>query len=334
MLDSSPVALPPVRRPLKRSASTASLPTPPRTHRKHARGRSRGSCDSESDENAVLSSDDEELGGHKKRRTGDAIEAANEEAFWLSGSAGLNADAAAESLSKDDSASKSKAVPLLYRRRHAQQAHVDVAPVSPPPSHRKAAVGTLPLDSVPGSSSSPPSTPRATRSATKRAIRDSPDNPFLATPVKVVEDSDTPSASSANPSPHTPNHEKPTVTYVFRGVRRVYQNPLYNHAEDRPYSPPPASKLPIEDPDYSPAVTCTPKLLFPAARRNTKGKKAAAAAIRTKSKKRARSPSLSGDEAQAAEIRPLKLNFGEPEKKKNVQTLDQELKTAGEPLSI
>ena len=41
-------------------ASTASLPTPPRTPRRHARGRSRASCDSDSDENVVLSSDDEE----------------------------------------------------------------------------------------------------------------------------------------------------------------------------------------------------------------------------------------------------------------------------------
>lgn len=52
MLDSSPVALPPpIPRPLKRSASTASLPTPPRSCRKLAkRGRSsRGSCDHDSD---------------------------------------------------------------------------------------------------------------------------------------------------------------------------------------------------------------------------------------------------------------------------------------------
>jgi hypothetical protein len=134
--------------------------------------------------------------------------------------------------------------------------------------------------------------------------------------------------------------EKPTITYVFRGVKRVYRNPLYNHEEDRPYSPPPASRLPIEHPDYSPAMNCSPKLLFPEARRGKgKGKKPASNAPATKSKKRARSPTLSGDEADedAQEIRPMKLDFGGPDKKlkiNNTKTLDQELKSAGEPLSL
>ena len=212
MLDSSPVALPSIPRPLKRSASTASLPTPPRTHRRHARGRSRGSCDSDSDENVVLSSDDEEGEGelrgalNKKRRMGETNAAdANEEAFWLGDS---NAGVASSSSAKNDTSSKA---PLLYRRLQAQ-AQMDVAPVSPPPSHRKVAVVTP-------QATSPPSTPR-TRSATKRALFDSPNNPFVSTPQKVVDDSDTPSPSpsSANPSPRTPKtSEKPTITYVLYG---------------------------------------------------------------------------------------------------------------------
>jgi len=48
-----------------------------------------------------------------------------------------------------------------------------------------------------------------------------------------------------------------------RGVRREYQNPLYNHKENRPLSPPPTSLLPIEHPDYSPDITCRPTILFP-----------------------------------------------------------------------
>ena len=125
-----------------------------------------------------------------------------------------------------------------------------------------------------------------------------------------------------------------------RGVKRVYRNPLYNHEEDRPYSPPPASRLPLEHPDYSPALHCAPKLLFPEARRGKgKGKKVAVTAPATRNKKRARSPSLSGDEADEGteEIRPLKLDFGGPEKKpkvNNTKTLDQEMKSAGEPLSL
>jgi len=46
-------------------------------------------------------------------------------------------------------------------------------------------------------------------------------------------------------------------------VRREYQNPLYNHKENRPLSPPPTSLLPIEHPDYSPDMTCRPTILFP-----------------------------------------------------------------------
>jgi hypothetical protein len=224
MLSSSPVALPPIPRPLKRSASTASLPTPPRTHRKHARGRSRGSCDSDSDENVVISSDEDGEGimtrgaRNKKQRMGETKASdANEEAFWLGGLASLKSEptaGAASSSSRNDHAA-SKA-PLLYRRLQSQ-AQIDVAPVSPPPSHRKAVVAT-PQKVAGGSTAvSPPSTPR-TRSATQRALLDSPNNPFVSPPQKVVDDNDTPSlgATSANPSPHTPKvSEKPTITYVL-----------------------------------------------------------------------------------------------------------------------
>ena len=123
-----------------------------------------------------------------------------------------------------------------------------------------------------------------------------------------------------------------------RGVKRVYQNPLYNHAENRPFSPPAASKLPLDHPDYSPALNCAPKLLFPEARRGKgKGKKLAALVPAARGKKRARSPSvISGDEGDE-EVQPIKLNFGGPDKKakvNNTKTLDQEFKSAGEPLSL
>ncbi|KAF4616647.1 hypothetical protein D9613_008321 [Agrocybe pediades] len=318
MLDSSPVALPPIPRPLKRSASTASLPpTPPRTHRKHARGRSRGSCDSDSDEDVMLTDgehEEEEQGSrHKKRRVGDATESSNEDAFWLSGSAGLNTETSATK-GAGAALSKSQTVPLLYRRLEAaaSQAELDVAPVSPPPSNRKSIATTPkkgPVD-LP-SSDSPPRTPQTQKHALP--LLDSPDNPFLDTPVKDVEDSATPSASesSANPSPHTPgNGERPTMTYVFRGVRRTYQNPMYNPKTKRAYSPPPESRLPMDHPDYSPDINCAPKLLFPSVRQ---GKKPA-----TRSRTRRRSPSISdegepdSDNELAADIRPKKLDFGAP----------------------
>jgi hypothetical protein len=243
MLDSPPVALPPIRRPLKRSASTASLPTPPRSYRKLARGKSRGSCDSDNASTTV------------------------------------------------------------------------------------------------GSTTSPPVTPK-TRPSTRRALRDSPDNPFLATPSH--------SDSSADPSPHGPLQERPTIAYVLyvssllqiyitvindllsRGVRRECKNPLYNHAQDRPFSPPPESKLDIDHPDYSPSIHCIPKRLFPEA--HSKRKKQKKPSISSKkqdplSRKRARqrSPSLSADEDDVGEIRPLKLDFGSAKKRAGGgPTLDQE----------
>ncbi|PPQ84804.1 hypothetical protein CVT25_015169 [Psilocybe cyanescens] len=399
----------PARRPLKRSASTASLPTPPRTHRRHARGRSRGSCDSDSENEhaAVLTSDDENediearirhTHKSKKRRTGEAVED-DEEAFWLGGgagesdSAGLNTHSNAHmrtasvgslssSKSGSNSSSRNHGVPLLYRRLLAQTEvgpGVDVAPVSPPPSHRRATAVVSPASGPDLTDSpSPPFTPRTTRAQTKRAaqaqaLRDSPDNPFIVTPQKHA-DSATTTPNDANKTPA--QLERPNLTYVLyvflsllssvsscspsfcgiiqtntsastcsRGVRRVFNNPLYNHHAGRAYSPPPESKLPIDDPDYSPAMHCPPKLLFPEARR-AKGKGKAKPA--TSARNRRRSPSLSGDEEEGEEeeirvIRPKLLDFGPPktqmlqkkaQKQMQTQTLEQELKSAGEPLSI
>lgn len=40
-------------------------------------------------------------------------------------------------------------------------------------------------------------------------------------------------------------------------------------------TPPPNSRLPVEDPNFSPDPTCKPKLLFPEAHKRRKGKKVA-----------------------------------------------------------
>jgi hypothetical protein len=168
-----------------------------------------------------------------------------------------------------------------------------------------------------GSTSSPPVTPK-TRSSTRRALRDSPDNPFLATPENPFQDSPSLSDSSANPSPHEALQERPTIAYVFRGVRRECKNPLYDHAQDRPYSPPPESKLAIDHPDYTPSIHCIPKRLFPDA--HSKKKKPKEEPLSRK-RARQRSPSLSADEDDVGEIRPLKLDFGR-EKRAGGSTLD------------
>ena len=168
------MALPPIPRPLKRSASTASLPTPPRSYRRLARGKSRGSCDSDSDENVGLTSDDEPLGQrHKKRRIGEEKKG-DEDAFWLGKTA-----TDLTPVAKNQPASKSNDVSTTI-----------------------------------GSTASPPVTPK-TRSSTRRALRDSPDNPFLATPEDHIDDSPSHIDSSANSSPHEPLPERPTITYVL-----------------------------------------------------------------------------------------------------------------------
>ena len=163
MLDSSPIALPPIRRPLKRSASTASLPTPPRSYRKTTRGNSKGFCDSDSDDEPLEKR-------HKKRRIGEEKQE-DEDSFWLGAPA------------------------------------ADLTPNNQPSSK------SIPSTTL-GSTASPPVTPK-TRSSTRRAIKDSPDNPFLATPENHDNATPSHSDSSANPSPHEPLQERPTITYVL-----------------------------------------------------------------------------------------------------------------------
>jgi hypothetical protein len=166
-----------------------------------------------------------------------------------------------------------------------------------------------------------------TQSSTKRALRDSPGNPFLDTESENGDDSD----GSAGSYVRAYNRkERPTITYVIRGVQRECKNPLYNHAEGRPFSPPPESKLPIDHPDYSPSVRCSPKRLFSdTIKERKKEKKAAAAAAKkqkrqlSRKKARRRSSSLSDsdddkddddDDDDDDEIRPLKLDFGSRKK--------------------
>jgi len=99
--------------------------------------------------------------------------------------------------------------------------------------------------------------------------RDSPNNPFL---VAVGSPESLPPGSTS-PEPHTPEPyvEKPTLTYVFRGVKAIVDNPLYNPSHrGRVPSPAPGSPslLPEDHPDFTPTEYCPPKLLFPEARKH------------------------------------------------------------------
>lgn len=108
-----------------------------------------------------------------------------------------------------------------------------------------------------------------------------------------------------------------------RGVKRVYQNPMFNHAKNRPLSPPPNSKLPVEHPEFSPDPSCKPTLLFPEAHKKRKAKKAAPASSSKRSKRAKDSDSEDGDEDLEKKLtkgRVKQPNFG------RALTLDAELK--------
>jgi len=248
ILDSSPVALPPIRpRPLKRSASTASLPTPPRTlDKKKSRSRSRHSAqDTDSESNYSQSDSDGEqqedkvVSGRKKRRTSMALRGNDEEEdeneFWT-GRRGKARDT-------DDDASPAL---LQYRVK---------ALVSPPPSLRQTTSAPEPPVTPESAGSSSSRTTRL-RAARRQALRDSPENPFL---------DDSPPSAAGSPVPRTPtkHEEKPLVTYVFRGMKAQFANPMYN----LPPSAHEHSLLPVEHPDFEANEACPPKLLFPLAHR-------------------------------------------------------------------
>lgn len=73
-------------------------------------------------------------------------------------------------------------------------------------------------------------------------------NPFLVKPGE-------PSTRRAGP---IIDEDQPTVTYLFRGAKRVFANPLWNSKE-----PFPRADLPPEDDDFEPHPLPKPKLLWP-----------------------------------------------------------------------
>nr|GAT57581.1 predicted protein [Mycena chlorophos] len=214
----------------------ASLPTPPRTTRKRKRGGERARSPSSDEDNADF----------KAKRDADAD---SEAAFWLS---------------NQRTSSTSTSPPLLYRRLAEQQANSSL--LSPPPSHRKPTATQLgiifpsrpPTESphTPTPDSPSPSTPPATPPPFKRPKldisprRDSPENPFLAAPIASNKD------DIVVTSEPVVREEKPTVAFVFRGVRRTFPNPYFGAA------PNPNSQLPPEHPDYEPDERAVSKLVF------------------------------------------------------------------------
>ena len=228
---------PPNSKSLKRSASVASLPTPPRTVRK--RSRSRGSAYHSSDDEAddvlpVVSPNaspsqsqhvSDELGvavSHKRRRI-DAVVAElnaeeNEDAFWLAGAPVELEDSkraskpsrVPRSVSKGKPPSSSRRGPPTSARRLSQSRAV---PASSVPA-------TWSLLSPPPTRPRPPVTPPRKRPAKPMPVRDSPNNPFL------VNSSDSPGSLPSSPvGPRTPVPDKETIHYVLYVVTLLCRRP-------------------------------------------------------------------------------------------------------------
>ena len=336
-MDSSPVALPPIPRPLKRSASTASLPTPPRSYRRVAGKKSKGFCDSDSD--VALNSDDELPAQRpKKRRLGQEKEV-DEDAFWLGDpvtdlkTRSSTRRAITDSpdnpfLATPEKQVNSSAIPSPQQERPtiacalyvSSSVYVSILMIFwPVMSLMKSCLGNDHRQDV------PLETLQITRSLPVLKIKSVT---LIAVQILVHNKRGLLLLTSCM---FHPLFQRYILMILFsRGVRRECKNPLYNHAQDRPFSPPPESKLAIDHPDYSPSIHCVPKRLFPHAHSKKKKQKKTSTATKKQdslSRKRARqrSPSLSADEDGVGEIRPLKLDFGSEKKRvRDGPTLDQE----------
>ncbi|KAJ7913136.1 hypothetical protein B0H13DRAFT_1874199 [Mycena leptocephala] len=234
------LSLPP--RPLKRSASVSSLPTPPRTH-------------------------------HKRKRAGSKCSRSN--------------DADLTAINDDP-------------------------PVSPLPSHCgpviSAAATPVPRTPTPKSSST------WCNGGAPSISRDSPDNPFLASPLGSQDEVVVNSVPSSQ-------EEKPTTTFVLaplhsRGVHRTFPNPYYNASSSVPN---PNSQLLPEHPDFEPDERSVKKLLFCVRPKNgmlqrsgSKNRRVAEGGMgrgRFPPRPRRRVPGSSDEEAEIVATRPMKLNL-------------------------
>ncbi|KAI0044774.1 hypothetical protein FA95DRAFT_1561813 [Auriscalpium vulgare] len=277
ILDSSPIqppkrAVAPVSKNLKRSASVASLPTPPRTIRK--RSRSRGSAYQSSDDEGALpvlsphgheAADENAAFGHKRRRIDRVVDELShedrEEAFWLAAPplpAEPKAKARAPTSAKPSRLPRPKGAVRTSQSTATSSASTSRArmPSTRPSltssrrlSQSRAATvhPNFALPSPPPSRVRPPVTPPRRTRAKAKPVRDSPNNPFIEG-----------SPPSSPVGPNTPIVEKEMLTYVFRGKRQLFPNPHFNAPRD------PRSFLAPEHPDFEPTDDCTPRRLFAA----------------------------------------------------------------------
>lgn len=153
-------------------------------------------------------------------------------------------DVAASPRSAPRSQKKLRSPPMLI----ADPVHSAMGLLSPPQTQRATRIRHDP----------PPLSPRTSaRQAREKekvarlaTMRDEDDNPFLVKPGHKA---------THRPGPVV-DESRSTVTYIFRGSKKVFANPFYD-----PNVPSYGSDLPVEDEEYEVHPCPQPKLLWPSA---------------------------------------------------------------------
>lgn len=130
----------------------------------------------------------------------------------------------------------------------ADPIHSATSLLSPPPTQRVQRIRFTP----------PPPSPRTiaqqerdrVKAQRLQKMRDEKDNPFFVKPGQTV---------SHRPGPVV-DETRSTVTYVFRGAKKLFANPFAG--ADLPF---PEAELNVEDEEYEPHPCPKPKLLWPTA---------------------------------------------------------------------
>jgi len=240
---------------------------------------------------------EDESPDRKRRRTlgvlpGHDEDEEDENVFWTGRVGPSHGEKQEKKVAQADKTEESSPTTAILRYRAK-------APVSPPPSRRQpviqparaASVEREDLGSVtpvtppcrlflrPPSPSAAdafktPTKPKATKIWPKR---DSPNNPFLSDSSEKVklgsewdssdEEEEVVGEARVHEGTPTPTfEEKPTITYVFRGQKATFHNPLYELAPEVIA----ASKLPVDHPDYEAAEACPPTRLFSVGKRKSR----------------------------------------------------------------
>ena len=141
---------------------------------------------------------------------------------------------------------------LKYRHPSGHLADPTTGLLTPPPTKVERGIRTIPKDPAEEAR-------KRENKARMRQMMDVESNPFL---VKPGESSRSKHERRVSP---VVDETQPTVTYVFRGAKKVFANPFY--PSDAPF---PHALLDPEDEDYEPHPNPKPRLLWPSPPPNSK----------------------------------------------------------------